>query len=80
MKKNYEDLGENCWQSYDLNDEAILRPFAKDIPDRLKIESNENQRIILQELGLVEKVDSNGKKALLNNIPIKTKNSQKNVS
>ena len=37
MKKNYDDLGENCWNSYDLNDEAILRPFAKDIPDRLKI-------------------------------------------
>lgn len=80
MKKNYDDLGENCWVSYDLNDEAILRPFAKDLPQRLKMEKEENYVNVLRELGLTEMADSNGKKALLNNVPIKTKNSKKEVN
>lgn len=42
MRKNYDDLGEKFWESYDINNEVILRPFAKDVPSRLKIEEKEN--------------------------------------
>lgn len=77
MKKNYDELGEKCWESYDIDNEAILRPCAKDVPDRLKLEEKENQTKILTELGLVEKKDSTGRLALRNSIPIKVKISQK---
>lgn len=80
MKKNYDDLGEKFWENYDINNENILRPIAKDVPARLKIEYRDNKNRILKELGLVEKKDSTGKLALLNNEPIKVKISQKDTA
>ena len=80
MKKTYEELGENNWLSYNINNEAILRPVAKHVPERLKIEEKEQKRKILQQLGLVEKVDRTGKVVLQNCKPLKTHMTQKEVA
>lgn len=80
MRKTYEELGENNWLSYNINNEAILRPVAKHVPERLKIEEKEQKRKVLKQLGLVEKVDRTGKVVLQNCKPLKTHMTQKEVA